>query len=54
MDLSMPIDISEHILSSPESIPPAEWESWGEEPTIELCEVQLALDRTDDKKDLSA
>ena len=42
MDLGLSLDISQS--SSSESAPPAEWESWGEEATIELCEVYLGFD----------
>lgn len=41
MDLGIPLDLSH---SHPESVSSAEWESWGEEATIELCEVHLGFD----------
>lgn len=42
MDLGIPLDLSQP--SPPESDPSAEWESWGPEATIELCEVYLGFD----------
>ena len=42
MDLGLSLDISQP--SAPDPVPSVEWESWGEEATIELCEVQLGFD----------
>jgi hypothetical protein len=44
MDLSLPLDVTQQILASPEPTTCIEWESWGEESTIELCEVRLTFD----------
>ena len=42
MDLGLSLDMSQP--SAPEPVSSVEWESWGEETTIELCEVQLGFD----------
>jgi hypothetical protein len=42
MDLGLSLEMSQP--SSPEPTPSVEWELWGEETTIELCEVQLGFD----------
>jgi hypothetical protein len=42
MDLGLSLDISQP--SAPDPVPSVEWEAWGEEATIELCEVQLGFD----------
>jgi hypothetical protein len=44
MDLGLSLDMSQP--SAPEPVPSIEWESWGEEATIELCEVHLGFDGT--------
>jgi hypothetical protein len=45
MDLGLSLDVSQS--SIPEPVPSIEWESWGEETTIELCEVQIVFDGYD-------
>jgi len=42
MDFSLPPDMSHQ--SSSELPPSIEWESWGEESTINLCEIQLKFE----------
>lgn len=44
MDLSIPLDLSQQTTSAAELYPTIEWESWGEESIVELCEVQLSFD----------
>jgi hypothetical protein len=44
MSLSLSLDLSQP--SPPDPIPSVEWEAWGEEATIDLCEVQLGFDGT--------
>jgi hypothetical protein len=41
MDLNLPLDVS---APSTDLDPAMPWECWGEEPTIELTEVQLKSD----------
>lgn len=41
MDLSIPVNLTQQHSSGPET---NDWEAWGEESIIELCEVQLKFD----------
>lgn len=42
MNLGLPLDISQQSIT--EQPPVVDWETWGEESTIDLCEIQLGFD----------
>lgn len=42
MDLSLSLDVTQTFNSDP--APSTDWEPWGEETTIELCEIQMGFD----------
>lgn len=42
MDLSLSLDVAQSFDSDAVSSP--DWEAWGEEATIELCEIQMGFD----------
>lgn len=42
MELSLPLDLSAQNIS--ENIASTEWETWGEEASIEFCEIRLSFE----------
>ena len=45
MDLGFPLNMPSHLDTvSSEASSSKDWELWGEEPSIELCEVQIHFD----------